>query len=164
MKLKRQGYVALSGGRAKICGISQLSNHLRLITGIAILGFAAVCLMVGCAPVRMEGYDGQTRIERDAARCLNSGDCTVLQIESMQFSDAAIYLNGSRFAFVNGLAHTTLFIPDSQLDIEHCATIVIRLMAGNALRLPRECVRRGGHFEMQILPLFSVSWIAGYNP
>ena len=158
MKYK-QGYVALSAVAARLCGINHLSDHARLIAGLA---FGS--LMVGCVPVRMEGYDGPTQVERDAARCLSSGDCTVLQIDNRNFSDAVIYLNGGRFAFANGLVHTTLFIPDSRLDAEHCATIVIRLIAGDALRLPKECVRRGGHFEMQILPLFSASWIAGYNP
>lgn len=123
-----------------------------------------VPLLVGCASAGIGG-PGERAI-RDAEMCLRSGPCLVMQVYNRNTTDARLYLNGSRLAFVNGLSEGPVFIPRWRLDNAGCAVIQVRLMAGPSVLTSRECPREGMRLVLDIDPSSPISdlhaWLTPY--
>jgi len=114
----------------------------------------ALIVTPACASVQHDPlYDGATATEQDAAHCVQSGPCTVLQIDNSNFYEAVIYLNGGRIGQITGNHKAPIFIRDSQLVDGRCATIVVRLIGpGTVASSTKECVREGWRYTLAIDP------------
>lgn len=112
----------------------------------------SLALVTACASVQHDPeYDGSTL--RDAALCLKLGPCTVVQVESRNFYDAELTVNGQRLGYAVGNSHTTLFVPNVRLDPSGCGVIrAVFRMTSVAVSSSKECVRPGDHFNLDIDP------------
>lgn len=116
----------------------------RTAVAAAIVAVATAVLLTSCAPVHAGDYDG-------------AQGGTALHVKNRNFSDAKLYVNGERFAFVNGNSEADLVIPRSRLDGEGCAVVLVSLMAGASATTNRECRLEGEAWYLQINPLLQTS-------
>jgi hypothetical protein len=96
--------------------------------------------------------------------CLKtSPTCTTLHVDNSGLSDANLYLNGGRFGFVGGMTKATIFLPEWRLGADRCVSIFIRLnpiglrMQADRFQTTRECIGKGGSFDLHINPMLKVS-------
>jgi hypothetical protein len=88
----------------------------------------------------------------EAERCLRHGPCIVMQATNAAGSDARVYLNGTRFAYLtaNATKPELLFVPRWRLNSAGCLQIEVRLMAGDKQVSSVECPRGDVHLELSI--------------
>ena len=136
-----------------------MKNVNRL--GLAFMLGALLAYLTACASLPAAGPS--ERSARDAAACLESGPCFVIQADNGAYYEAKVYVNSFYVGRVAGNHARPIFVRESLLVDGRCAQVSVQFR--DVLRASvssKECIRPGGLFSLSLDPRYR-AWLTPWG-